>query len=250
MATEQFSPQAIVDLLRERRVATIDELKRALGTTVDMTVYRKLKSVAYTTSYSHRGRFYALLEVAHFDRKGLWSYGGAHFSKFGSLLDTAARFVIRSKQGCYAAELAGELQVNVKEPLLKLVNAGRLAREDVAGIFLYCDADPERRREQTLLRNANRTEGGTSWPSAISDETKAAIILFYTVLDEQRRRLFAGLESLRLGRGGDRQIAELMGLDVHTVSKGRRELVERDVHLDRIRKPGGGRTPFEKKRRK
>jgi hypothetical protein len=35
------------------------------------------------------------------------------------------------------------------------------------------------------------------------DELKAAIILFYGLLDEQQRRLFAGLESIRLGHGGD-----------------------------------------------
>src|SRR5437867_1945251 len=32
-----------------------------------------------------------------------------------------------------------------------------------------------------------------------------------TALDEQQRRLFAGIESLRLGRGGDRQLGEFLG---------------------------------------
>jgi hypothetical protein len=35
------------------------------------------------------------------------------------------------------------------------------------------------------------------------DELKAAILLFYSLLDEQQRRLFAGLESIKLGQGGD-----------------------------------------------
>ena len=39
---------------------------------------------------------------------------------------------------------------------------------------------------------------------AVPDELKAAIILFFSVLDEQQRRLYAGLESLTLGHGGDR----------------------------------------------
>ena len=82
------------------------------------------------------------------------------------------------------------------------------------------------------------------------DETKAAIILFFSTLDEQQRRLYAGIESMRLGHGGDRRIAELTGLDVHTIAKGRSELLERDVHVERIRRPGAGRPALEKKHRK
>jgi len=37
--------------------------------------------------------------------------------------------------------------------------------------------------------------------------------------------LYAGLESLKAGHGGDRRLAELTGMDVHTVARGRRELL-------------------------
>jgi hypothetical protein len=70
------------------------------------------------------------------------------------------------------------------------------------------------------------------------------------MLNEKQRRLYAGLESLKLGYGGDRRIAEFIGLDPHTVAKGRRELLEQDLALDRIRKAGGGRKGAEKKRPK
>jgi hypothetical protein len=79
----------------------------------------------------------------------------------------------------------------------------------------------------------------------VSDELRAAIVLFASLLDEQQRRLYAGLESLQLG--GDRQIAELLDLDPHTVAKGRRQLLARDVETDRVRAVGGGRKPVEKK---
>ena len=35
----------------------------------------------------------------------------------------------------------------------------------------------------------------------VSDELKAAIVLFSSMLDERQRRLYAGLESLKLGYG-------------------------------------------------
>ena len=80
------------------------------------------------------------------------------------------------------------------------------------------------------------------------DEGKAAIVLFLSLLDERQRRLFAGLESMLLGWGGDRRMAEVTGLDAHTIAKGRRELLEADLLADGIRRPGGGRKAVEKKR--
>jgi hypothetical protein len=84
----------------------------------------------------------------------------------------------------------------------------------------------------------------------VSDELKAAIVLFFSMLDERQRRLYAGLESLKLGYGGDQRMAEFLGMDPHTVAKGRRELLQQDLDRDRIRNAGGGRKPVEKKRPK
>ena len=84
----------------------------------------------------------------------------------------------------------------------------------------------------------------------LPDELKAAIILFFSLLDERERRVYAGLESLKLGYGGDRQMAEILGLDVSTVARGRRELLEHDVNVERVRKAGTGRKAVEKKRQK
>jgi len=43
--------------------------------------------------------------------------------------------------------------------------------------------------------------------------------LFVSLLDEKQRRLFAGLESLQFGHGGDSWIADLLGLDPRLVKK-------------------------------
>ncbi len=84
-----------------------------------------------------------------------------------------------------------------------------------------------------------------------TDEVKAAIILFYSMLDERQRRVYAGLESLKLGHGGDRQLGEWLDLGPHTVAQGRRELLEAASLTPtayRVRRPGGGRPTLEKKR--
>jgi hypothetical protein len=85
---------------------------------------------------------------------------------------------------------------------------------------------------------------------ASPDELKAAILLFYSLLDEQQRRLFAGLESIRRGRGGDTLLGDFLGLDVHTVARGRQQLLEQNVVPGQTRRAGGGRTSTEKKRPK
>lgn len=254
MRPETFSADAIVRLLRRRTIATMDDMKAALGAPVDMTVFRKLRTLSYLASYSHRGKYYTLQELAEFDERGLWTCRGVHFSRFGSLVDTVETFVNRRDRGFLASELAAQLQVGVKEPLLKLVRTRRLVREDCAGLYLYCSGDPRRRREQLLARQApavnERAFAPVREPASGSNEAQAAVLLFMRLLDEQQRRLFAGLESLRLGWGGDRAVAQATGLDSHTIAKGRRELVAHDVLVDRSRHAGGGRKAVEKKRRR
>ena len=68
-----FRPDDLRAFLLRSKIATLDELKQALGTSVNVTVFRKLKLLDYLTSYSHRGRYYTLREIARFDDNGLWS---------------------------------------------------------------------------------------------------------------------------------------------------------------------------------
>ena len=76
------------------------------------------------------------------------------------------------------------------------------------------------------------------------------VILFWSLLDEQQRRLYAGLESMKLGAGGDRSLAELLEVDVGTVARGRKELLSGDILRDRVRRVGGGRMAVEKNARR
>ena len=57
-------------LFAKRLIATMDMLKKTVGTVADLTVFRKLRELDYCASYSHRGRFYTLRELAEFDENG------------------------------------------------------------------------------------------------------------------------------------------------------------------------------------
>ncbi len=249
-----FSTDPLRQFLRRNRIATLPQLKQVLGTNADITVFRKLKDLSYHASYSHRGQFYTLSEIADFDEHGLWTFQSVGFSRHGTLLNTTQAFVNQAPAGYFAAELEQLLGVPVKGPLLHLVRQDRISRQEISGLYLYCAADSRQQQQQLWARQVRREQPGVAGTVAgreeISDELRAAIILFWSCLDEQQRRLYAGLESLKLGRGGDHQIAEFLQLDPHTVAKGRRQLVAQDVAVDRVRKLGGGRKSVEKKRPK
>jgi hypothetical protein len=125
-----FRPDDLRALRLRNKIATLDELKSALGTLVDVTVFRKLKPLKYLTSYSHRGRFYTLREIARFDDNGLWSQADAWFSRCGTLLATAEGFVYRSPRGYFADELAPLLHVEVQDGGGGELRAGSVGRTE------------------------------------------------------------------------------------------------------------------------
>ena len=251
MRPPSFRPDALRQRLRRHKIATLAELKQALGTEVALTVHRKLSALEHLTSYSHRGQYYTLREIARFDATGLWSHDSVRFSRHGTLLATAVNFVNDSPQGYFAEELAQALHVEVQDALRQLVSRRQIARQSVSGLYLYTCADAATRRRQLLSRHTSQavpTLTDAARLQVAPEELRAAIVLFYNLLDEQQRRLFAGLESLKLGHGGDHQLAEFLGLDAHTVARGRQQLLEQGVEFDRVRRAGGGRKPLEKKR--
>jgi len=252
MARKLRTPDVVRALLKKQKIASLDQLKKSLGTSSTMTVFRHLKELGYRTSYSHRGKYYTLLDVADFDERGLWAWHDVWFSERGNLLETARHFVEQAEAGLTANELENLLHVEVKLSLLHLVRRSQIDREKIAGVYVYVARDKSQKRAQRLRRQDKQTSWDIGMPgmnAVLSQERKASMILFFSVLDEQQRRLFAGLESQKLGHGGDRKIAELFGLDVHTVARGRRELFGGQVERGRVRQVGGGRKAIEKKRR-
>ena len=242
-----------LEFFKLHKIGMLDDLKLALNSKSTMTVFRSLKALEYLSSYSHRGKYYTLPQITEFDELGLWSNQSVWFSKYGNLIETAKEFVESSSAGYTTHELEDILHVETKHPLLNLFKKGRISREKIGGYYVYLACNPHDKKRQTTMRKtgAERFEVDLSYEiKLLSEELKAAIILFFSLLDEKQRRLYAGLESYKLGHGGDSQIAKMFGLDVHTVSKGRRELLSQDVKTDRIRRKGAGRKTVEKKFRR
>jgi len=248
MRPEIYAGDAITRLLRKTTIATMPDLMAALGTSVERTVFRKLSKLSYRASYSHGGRFYTLDELARFDSLGLWSFKSAWFSAHGSLVATATALVPASTTGYFVDEFDELLHVGTKDCLRRLARERRIARETLQGRHLYCSADAARRSAQLAARAALGGARADARVRPVTDDLKATLILFLGMLDEKQRRVFAGLESIKFGSGGDALVAKLLGLDPATVSKGRHELMAGDTDRTRLRRPGAGRPPVEKKR--
>jgi len=67
-------------------------------------------------------------------------------------------------------------------------------------------------------------------------------LLFYRHLSEKDRRLFCGLEAVRLGAHGVRQVSSMYNIHPHTIRSGKAELLSGNLlPSDRVRRCGGGR---------
>lgn len=255
MKTSKYHLKAIKLFFDQNKIATLDQLQEALGKPSRATVFRKLDELQYLSSYSHRGKYYTLKSIARFNNQGLWNFSSIWFSQFGNLLQTSIALVHCSDAGYSAAELKDILEVKTKHALTQLVREGRLQREPFNSIYVYFSGEKDVASVQINARKSLLQQSSASLivanPDLASDEAKALLILFCSMLNEKQRRLYAGLESLKLGHGGDAHIASLLGMDPHTVAKGRKELMDADLIDDtRIRAPGAGRPPQEKKRQK
>jgi hypothetical protein len=254
MKTPHYSVDRLCAYLQQHLIATFEQLRRALGSPGRATVFRMLAKTDALSSYSHRGRFYTLRSIAGFSAKGLWECKQVRFSRFGNLLETLQELVERSPRGYSAKELEEMVGVKTKHALVELVQRTDLERHRLGGRYIYVSAQRTRAREQ----QRRRREKELDLPSALLgsqsrlalQEAKAALLLFWATLDEKQRRLYAGLESAKMGHGGDEHIAELFGIDRHTVARGRDELLEGFDPSAPVRRPGGGRAAREKKRPK
>jgi len=247
MRPEEYPTSRLVKWFEKERILTWDRITQALGNPSRITIFRKLAQLGARASYSHRGRYQTLDRIAQYDANGLWSFQGVHFSRHGTLVQTLVSLVEQSPQGYLASELKSVVQVRVHNALAHLYATKRLDREPLAQEYLYLSPtggqEQRERRSQAIPQAPSRKSPGLEEERS---EWEASLRFLVSVLNERDRRLYLGLESIRLGHGGDAQIARLADVNVKTVALGRRQLLAHDVTADRIREAGAGRPPLKK----
>lgn len=80
-------------------------------------------------------------------------------------------------------------------------------------------------------------------------DTEMAMKKFYDSLSEKDKRRYGGVEALKLGHGGQKYIAKVLGCSRGTVKKGACEVSDLPAkEVDkRIRQAGGGRKKYSEK---
>jgi hypothetical protein len=248
MKNKSIDSELLLTCLNNKKIMTIGELKSNLKTQYRMTVFRKLSKLGYISSYSHSGKYYSLKRIARYNKYGIWSYKSALFSKNGTLKKTIKFLIDSSTQGFTASELNNIVKVKVEDTLLELVKNKIIIRKKISGIYIYFATASNLSKKQELTRIGEiQYPDEEMKPAVLMNELKAALIIFFCTLNEKQRRLYAGYESLKIGHGGDKRIAQLLDLDQKTVARGRQELLGGKVNVDRIRKSGGGRKQIKKK---
>jgi hypothetical protein len=103
-------------------------------------------------------------------------------------------------------------------------------------------------RTQRFFPKTVKHPRGSPGIEEVPEELRESIHFLLSVLNEKQRRLYLGLESMRLGHGGDLKISQMAGVNVKTVAQGRRPLLARNVTAERIREVGAGRPSLKKNR--
>jgi hypothetical protein len=178
-----------------------------------------------------------LPEIAQFDEHGIWEYSQVYFSQFNTLKDSMLQVLKQSTTGYSANELKALFKIPVYNTVLNLYNKQQVKREQIGNEYIYFAVSKYERQFQQ-----RRSEALNYFCPEYDD----SLLLFIATLNEKQKRWFAGLQSLKLGYGGDKIIAQKFGLDVKTVAKGRVELAASDIDLSRVRAAGAGRPALKK----
>jgi Rhodopirellula transposase DDE domain len=89
----------------------------------------------------------------------------------------------------------------------------------------------------------NTSYGGTYVERVYGSEIENLMKKYFDSLDERARRRYAAIEVLKLGYGGQKYIAQVLGCCEKTIITAKNELKDEHNYFDdpeRIRRPGGG----------
>jgi hypothetical protein len=234
-------------VFRREKVLSMAAIKEVVGTNSRMTAFRRLRTLPYRSSYSHRGMYYTLDDIPEYNRYGIWVFDAVRFCRHGTLLNAAEALVDVASGGRTAAELEAILHVRVQNAVKALVDRGQLIRRQIGHEYVY--VLPGKSVAQLAARKRTAEEGlgriPASW-GGVPEEIGEHLTTFLSLLNERQRRLYLGFESLKLGHGGDVTVASLAGVNVKTVARGRQELASEAVTPERVRAAGAGRPPLKK----
>ena len=203
MLSPDASTEALTKLFAKEPVVGLNTLQKTLETSSRMSVFRRLSSIGYLSSYSHAGRYYTIKTVPVCDQDGLWQHQGGLFSKQGTLKETTWHLVETSEAGRTHEELRDRLRIRVQNSLLELVREKRIRREPFESVFLYLSADESRACAQEARRRLQQE-------TTISVKPFLVVEILLEVVRAARSIPDAGVVAARLVTRGIQVAAEVV----------------------------------------
>ena len=215
MRPERYDPEAVIALLRQRKTATIEDLKAALGTAADATVFRKLAGLV-TAAAQPSGPLLHADEIVRFDELGLWSFRQVWFSRFGTLVSTVEAVGRPRRQATPPPSWRACCTWRSRRPCWVWCAAPAWPTSRCRGVTCTSRSRPRPGGPRWRPgRSMTARPGGLAGPGP-AGAARGAQGGHRVVLRPARRTPAPTVRrpgGLKVGHGGDAQIAELLGLD-------------------------------------
>jgi hypothetical protein len=157
MLPSKESSKVLFKIFRKKYVVRMDELFSVLDTNSRMSVFRRLKTLGYLTSFTDAGRYYTIPDIPKFDTFGLWFYQDVGFSRAGTLKATVIDIVHCSKAGMTPTEMLNVLRLKAPNSLHNtlhgLVKGKHIKRHRLQGLSLYTSIDSDMAQKQIAVRH-------------------------------------------------------------------------------------------------
>ena len=140
-----------IHAFKQHKIHTIVTLCTLLQFSV-ASVRRRLKEWGALSSYNKSGRYYTLPSIPKFNKKGLWRYQEAFFSKHGTLKNTVIHLVQISRKGLSNSELEGILGINPNSYLPQYKQLAGVKREKHNRQVIYFSVDEDLYKQQKQNR--------------------------------------------------------------------------------------------------
>lgn len=149
----KFTPQEVVDRIKELKVVKIEHLAEYFRCSI-RTLFNKLERNMYYTSYNLNGQYITLKETPTFDENGIWEYRQVRFSKWRNVEETIHHIADKSSEGITPNEIAENLQIRTHNQLLSCRQKGLLVSKQYGRNQVYYSINEETQKHQMEKRES------------------------------------------------------------------------------------------------
>jgi len=149
MQTKSDRLEAIKKTIWQEKAVSFDAISRSM-THSSVTLRRDLKTLQAITSYTHRGRYVTLPDIAKFNTHGIWFFRGVGFSRFNNSLELIVSVIETSKQGITKQEIEALLHIRISKQIQILLEQELLYRVKIGAKYVYLPSETAKDKKMRL----------------------------------------------------------------------------------------------------